>query len=48
MDLSINVGNSGNPLIENLGYVRGIVNTRLNDETIGEKVENIIYVIKTN
>ena len=47
MDLSINPGNSGGPLLSNVGYVRGIVNARLNDDAIGEKVENISYGIKS-
>jgi S1-C subfamily serine protease len=47
MDLSINPGNSGGPLLDNNGFIRGIVNARLNDDAIGEKVENISYSIKS-
>jgi S1-C subfamily serine protease len=46
LDLNLNPGNSGGPLFNNKGEVVGIVSSRLNEESLGIKVENVSYAIK--
>jgi S1-C subfamily serine protease len=48
LNLSINPGNSGGPLLNNRNNVVGVIVSRLNDDLVGSKVENIGFAIKSN
>lgn len=47
LDLAINPGNSGGPLFSKNGEVLGVVYSRLSEENVGTKVENVSYGIKS-
>jgi S1-C subfamily serine protease len=48
IDLSVNPGNSGGPLLDSQNNVVGVISARLNDEAVGSKVENIGFAVKTS
>jgi len=44
----IQAGNSGGPLFNKKGNIVGLTTAKLNEDSIGQKVENVNYAIKAN